>query len=166
MGRRGGKGVIGAILCLWSVRRLLSLPDGPHAHYDIDPGKRLVIPIVAGKGSQARRNQFADVRALALRSEELAPYVASESADSLRFYTRQQLEAGVRDPSRALIEIVAGETSESSVRGFATPTLILDEFAHLLGAGATVDSIRLYEAATPALATFTSSSLCLQTSSP
>lgn len=44
--------------------------------------------------------------------------------------------------------------------------LLLDEFAHVQGAGSTADSIEIFNAATPALAQFRDDVLTIQTSTP
>lgn len=165
VGRRGGKGFLAAILVAWRLWGLLLLGD-PQERLGISPGKPLHIPVVGSSATQAKRDAFGDIRHLLTSDPCFRPFVGACTAGQVTLLTPAQLAGGsVAGRDEGLLRISAHPTTETSVRGLAAPVLVLDEFAHQVGAGSTADSTAIYTAARPALAQF-EAPVVIQTSSP
>ena len=163
IGRRGSKGVMGAVMAAWQLWKLIEHGD-PQSHFGIAAGKRLEILVFAGKQDQAATNQFGDIAALVRDAPCFAPYIDKVTTNKITLYTPHQLKGGRR--TSPLIEVRAVETTQLGPRGPAVLTLILDEIAHVVGAGSTASAAQLYTAATPALAQFPTDAFIYQASSP
>ncbi len=167
LGRRGSKNFIVSIFMAWVIWRLIS-QDDPHEVYGIDPLKRLSALVFAGKKDAAIRNQVRDLVQMICTSPAFEPFHPIASTDGVVMFTPKQIAAGVdvTDRNKALIEIRASETTLAGPRGPATFMLGFDEFAFLQGAGSTVTSIELFEAAHPGTAQFGGDAPIIQTTSP
>lgn len=166
LGRRAGKSTIGAVLALYLMWRLLANGD-PQQTWGVPPGKAMAIGIVSVNRGNATRDQFGDVRGMLLNAPAFTRYVEVVQSDTIRLYTPRQLASGARKRrERGLLEIVAVSTTDTALRGPALVGLLLDEFAHISGAGSTSDGASILRAAAPALAQFRGHGLTFMASSP
>jgi hypothetical protein len=166
MGRRGSKSLLAAICAARMIYELLLLVD-PQDYFDIVPGKRLTIGVFAGQEDQARALLFRDIAGLIVHAPVLERFVAARTAGRLLLYSpRQLLERPDRRPEDAVLEIVARESTALAGRGPASPMVLFDEMAHMVGAGANRSAAEIFAAATPALAQFADFSMLVEASSP
>lgn len=166
LGRRASKSTMGAIVCLWQMWNLLALIN-PQEVLGLPARKRIMIGVFSTTASNASRDQFGDIAALLQESAAFAPFLQSVTSSRIRLYTPAQLAAGARGRKEAgLLEIRAVSTTASSARGPALVALILDEFAHLTGAGSTSDAAGIARSATPAVAQFRKEGFVFMASSP
>lgn len=167
IGRRGSKGYLAAILGAWQLYVLLTDGD-PHERLGVDPTKRISLVVFAGNKPQAIRNVFKDLKGTLMASDWFTPYLGRPTKEVIYVFTQRQLDEGVDTTNRdlALIEIRASETSDLGPRGSAVPVFFLDEFAHVRGAGATSDSVEIYDAAKPATGEFPLDACIITTTSP
>jgi len=169
MGRRAGKGFLMSISCAAVLWWLFCRPEGPHRFLHVAPTKRLNISVFAGKKDQAIGNLWRDIVDVILNSPCYAPFVAQppRGSDTLLLYTPDQLrEDATPDPDRALIEIVARETTRLAGRGPASVALFFDEMAYLMASGLSRSADEVYSAAAPANAQFGRYGFIGQVSSP
>ncbi len=164
LGRRGGKGHIGAISCGRIVAEVLALGD-PQAHFGIPRNKRIVIPVFAGNREQARFNLFADIAGLIIESPIFAPYVQALYRDKLVIATPADLARPDR-PFEGSIEIQAKESTGTSGRGLATIAQFYDEMAFVEPGTSKASAEELYTQATPALDQFGEWAALFELSSP
>jgi hypothetical protein len=167
LGRRGSKNFLVSVLMAWVLWHLISGED-PHERYGIDPLKRLSGLVFAGKKDAAVRNQVRDLVQMICTSPAFEPFHPIASSDGVVLFTPKQIAAGVdvTDRNKALVEIRAAETTLAGPRGPATFMLGFDEFAFVQGAGSTVTSTELFEAAYPGTAQFGGDAPIIQTTSP
>lgn len=165
IGRRGSKGLLGAIASAYVLWRLLATGD-PQANYGLPAGKQLHVLVFAGKHDQAKANQFKDIVDCIENAPCFQSYLAGRTADTLLLFSPAQVAAGVTDPARAAIVIRAAESTPLSGRGPASPLLLFDEMAHMTSAGSNRSAEEMYSAATPATSQFGTEALIYQASSP
>ena len=166
IGRRGSKNFIATIVLLWRIWKLLVLGD-PQAHYKLPTNKPLLIHVFGTDMATLRRNAFGDLVGLFNSAPCFAPFRGLSTATELTVLTPAQLASGARPgQDRGLIAVVAAATTFTSGRGAASPVLLFDEFAFLVGAGSTVSSTDIYDAASPAVMQFEDDGLIMQVSSP
>ncbi len=165
IGRRGGKGHVGALAAAYIIWHLLATGD-PQEHFGLPTGKQLQVFVFAGKHNQAKINQFADIANALERAACFAPYLMRRGTDTLYLRSPAQVAAGVSDPSRAAIIIRAAESTPLSGRGPAAPLQLFDEMAHMTAAGSNRSAEEMYSAAVPASAQFGTSAFIYQASSP
>jgi hypothetical protein len=165
VGRRGGKGFLGAVCAAYVLWHFLALGD-PQAHYGFAPGKQLRALVFAGKRAQAQANQFADLVSVISRAPCFAPFIAGVTGSSLTLYSPRQLAEG--DLSRELpaFELAAVESTNLAGRGPTAFLIMFDEMAHVVNSGTTRSAGELYRAATPALAQFGHDAFIYEASSP
>jgi hypothetical protein len=164
IGRRGGKGHLGSLVCARLLWELLALGD-PHAYFGIPPNKRIAIPIFAGNREQARFNLFGDIAGLLIDAPCFAPYVQAVYRDRLIIAT----PADLARPDRlheGSIEVIAKETTSSAGRGPATVAQFYDEMAFIDPATSQASAEAVYDAATPALDQFGEWAMVAELSSP
>jgi hypothetical protein len=166
-GRRGSKNFLVTIFMAWVLWQFISKED-PHETYGIDPLKRISGLVFAGKKDAAVRNQVRDLVQVICNSPAFEAFHPIPSSDGVVLFTPKQIAAGVdvTDRTQALVEIRAAETTLAGPRGPATFLLGLDEFAFVQGAGSTVNSTELFEAAVPGTAQFGGDAPIVQTTSP
>jgi hypothetical protein len=167
-GRRAGKGFLMSICCAGILWRLFCHPGGPHNLLPVLGIKRLNISVFAGKKDQAVGNLWRDIVELILNAPCFEPYVANKPrGDTLLLYSPSQLQDGRRpDPDRALIEIVARESTRVSGRGPASVALFFDEMAYMVPTGLTRSADEVYIGAEPANRQFGHYGFIGQVSSP
>lgn len=166
-GRRGSKNFLVTIFMAWVLWQFIS-QDDPHEIYGIDPLKRISALVFAGKKDAAIRNQVRDLVQVICTSPAFDAFHPIPSSDGVVLFTPKQIASGVdvNDRTKALVEIRAAETTLAGPRGPATFLLGLDEFAFVQGAGSTVNSTELFEAAVPGTAQFGGEAPIVQTTSP
>ncbi len=138
-GRRGGKGVIGAIAGARQNWKLLQLDD-PQWYYGVEPGKDLYGFVTATNLIQAKQFQFADLANAIISAKCFEPYivVAKEYFLALRTPadTRRIAEFQARGvtPQRLIASVrnVAMTSNSRSGRGAAGFMDVFDEMAHML----------------------------------
>lgn len=166
IGRRGSKNFVATIVLLWRIWHLLAMGN-PQEHYKLPAEKPLVIHVFGTDMATLRRNAFGDVVGLFNSAPCFVPFRGLSTNTELTILTPAQLGAGARaDHDRGLIAVVAAATTFTSGRGAAAPVLLFDEFAFLVGAGSTVSSSNIYDAASPAVMQFKDDGLIMQVSSP
>lgn len=166
LGRRAVKGFLVRTLVAWRVRHLIGLGD-PHGHYGIDPLKQLNLLVFGTKIDQTKRDQFGDIRNLLSAAPWFRGRLGRATTEMITVLTPGQIADGARpDVDEGLIAVRAVETTESAARGAAVPLLVLDEVAHITGAGSTADATAVLQAATPAAAQFRHDRMVILSSSP
>jgi hypothetical protein len=159
-GRRGSKGLMGAIMAAYQNWKLIQLDD-PQWHYGIERGKELYFYITASGLAQARSYQFADFANAVINAPCFKPFIASAKPSYVTFRTpgdvRRIADLTARGVTleREIASLINTAVSANSAasRGGAAFGVIFDELAHmLLGSGGgprTADSV--YNALTPSL---------------
>lgn len=167
LGRRGSKNYLGMLFMAWVLWRLISDED-PHERFGVDRSKVLTGLVFAGKKDHAYRNRVRDLVELITTAPAFRFSHPIAHGDGVVLFTPRQVGAGVdtRNPSKALIQIQASETTLTGARGPASFLLGFDEFAFLQGAGSTANSTDLYNSAYPSTTQFRGNAPILQTTSP
>lgn len=161
IGRRGGKGYIGAIACAYIIWTFLGMRD-PQTSFGIDPANDLEVLVFAGKKDQAIAHQWGDI-VKRIRSSQCFDEWTSESIRERmtiltvpdRAKRDRWAERGIRttiDP--ASIKILPKESTPVSGRGGSSFCIFFDEMAHVVKAVAKEDAGVVYEAARPSLDQF------------
>lgn len=166
LGRRASKSLLCAVVTTWQLWQLLRLPD-PHAHFGLPAGKRIAFLTFSTNRGNAQRDQFGDVVGLLRNAPAFSPFIAKISDTTVQLYTQAQLRHGARQRGEpGLIELSAVSTTRTAARGPAVLGLMLDEFAHLDGAGSTSDAADIAQSATPAQGQFRNEAIVMMASSP
>jgi hypothetical protein len=168
-GRRAGKGFCMSICCARVLWWLFCRPEGLHRFLHLPNTKRLNISVFAGKKDQAVGNLWRDIVELLLTAPCFKPFIARapRGGDTLLLYTPAQLQDGQRpDPERALVEIVARESTRVAGRGPASVALFFDEMAYLTPTGLSRSADEVFTAAAPANQQFGHYGFVAQISSP
>lgn len=161
LGRRGGKGYIGAICGAYVLWHFLCMSD-PQAHYSIDRDKRLAALVFAGKKEQAKQNQWRDLINIILGAPCFQPYISQSLGESLTIHSKESLGKGERLKGRGIdtsmdlasFEIIPKEATTMAGRGPASFLLYFDEMAHVIATGANRSADELYTSSTPSLDQF------------
>jgi hypothetical protein len=174
LGRRGSKGLIGAIAGAEQLAYFYSLDDW-QAHYGIDPGQDGYLSVVATSQGQAQRYQFADIR----RTVEKCRYLRSAISTSKEYYFSIRTPADVRNIAElknagvvvereiATLRAIALSASSTSGRGAVGFANFFDEFAFMItGTGSAKSGEEIYEAWQPSLDQFGKDALTYIPSSP
>ncbi len=175
MGRRGGKGWIGAILAAELISYMITL-DNWQDYYGIQPGKKCEISVLATNLDQAKKFQFLDISTAVNDCAFLRPYINQNNEYLLTVYTphdlrqmatRKALSGKDTDKDQASIRVQAMPAGSASGRGGAGLANFFDEFAFMLnGTGGPADSANVYKAYQPALKQFKKDGLTYIPSSP
>lgn len=174
MGRRASKGLIGGILGAEKMAHLISL-DNWQDHYGIAPGKDCYLNVIATNSIQAKKNQFADIRATVQSCEYLKRfistnneyYVSLQSPADLRLLAELQAQRIPIEHEVASIRCMATSSVSSSGRGSVSVMNFFDEFAHMLvGTDGPRSSESVYSAYQPSLDDFGKDSQTYLPSSP
>lgn len=178
IGRRGGKGYLGALCGAYILWHYICTYD-PQDHYGIDRDKRLAAMVYAGKKDQAKANQWRDLVNVIInapcftggRYKNLISRALGETLTVLAPHDRERvrsLEAsGVKtDMDMATFEIVPKEATLMGGRGPAAFMIFFDEMAHVVATGASRGADELYDSATPALDQFGKDGFVYAGSSP
>jgi len=161
IGRRGGKGYIGAISGAYVMWHYLCHVD-PQEHYSIAKDKRLAALVFAGKKLQAVQNQWRDLVNVIIAAPCFQPFISQSLGESLTVHSkvslgrREELAAqGVHTSmDLASFEVLPKEATTMAGRGPAAYLLFFDEMAHVIATGASRSAEELYTTATPALDQF------------
>lgn len=174
IGRRGGKGYLGALCGAYVLWNYLALGD-PQGWYGVDRDKKLTGLIFAGKKAQAKTEQFADLVNVVLGSNCFAPYISEPQAESLTIAAphdvirQQDLERkGIKsDRDMASFQLIPKEATLMAGRGPASFIQYYDELAHVSKSnGASATSEEVYESSTPSLDQFKQEAFIFEGSSP
>ena len=174
IGRRGGKGHLGALAGSYITWDYMNLPGGPQAYYGIDPEKRLTALVFGSKKEQAVANQWRDLASTILGGRCFQPYISRDQTERLTIYTpadllklqQQELSGLTSERDQASIEIVPSASTATAGRGPAAFMNYFDEQGHMVKTGAGVDAATLYSSATPALDQFGVDGFIFSGSSP
>ena len=174
LGRRGSKGLIGAILAVEMIARLIAL-DNPQKVYNIREGKDVFLNVGATSQTQAQRHQFADIRDIVEACAWLQPYIAETKDHQLRLRTpadvrriaQRKAEGIPIEHLMASIWVVALSASSVAARGATAFANYFDEFAfHVQGSGSIKSGEEIYEDWSPSLGQFKQEALTYVPSSP
>ena len=173
IGRRGGKGYIGALAGAYVLWHYLCLHD-PQAHYAIDRDKRLATLVFAGKKEQARQNQWRDLINVLIGAPCFQPYISQSLGESLTMHSKMSINRGAELESQgiktsmdlAAFEVLPKEATPMAGRGVAGNVLFFDEMAHVIATGASRGADELYDSATPSLDQFGTDGFIYAGSSP
>lgn len=124
IGRRGGKGYIGALSGAYVLWHYLCLVD-PQAHYAIARDKRLAALVFAGKKEQAKQNQWRDLINVLISAPCFQPYISQSLGESLTMHSKVSLGRGAELASQgvktsmdlASFEILPKEATPMAGRG-------------------------------------------------
>ncbi len=133
LGRRASKGLTGGIIGAEKIAYLVSLDD-PQEYYGIEPGKEIYLPVIATTETNAKRNQFGDIRRTVEGCAYLRPFVATNSENALYVQTPADMrriaamiaERLPLDREVSTIRCLPIASTSSSGRGFATYMNCLD----------------------------------------
>jgi hypothetical protein len=174
LGRRGSKGLIGALLAVEMIARLIAL-DNPQKVYNIREGKDVFLNVGATSQTQAQRHQFADIRDIVEACAWLQPYIAETKDHQLRLRTpadvrriaQRKAEGIPIEHLMASIWVVALSASSVAARGATAFANYFDEFAfHVQGSGSIKSGEEIYEDWSPSLGQFKQEALTYVPSSP
>lgn len=174
IGRRGGKGHIGALVGAYVLWNYMHRPGGPQEYYGIDRDKRLTAIVFAGKKEQAIANQWRDLTNTIASGPCFAPYISRHlgsmmtilaPSDLLRIQ-KQRLTGVETDNDPATFEILPSSSTLMAGRGPASFLQYFDEMAHIIATGSNRDAESLYSSATPSLDQFGKDGFIFAGSSP
>lgn len=127
MGRRASKGVLGGVVVAEHIAYFYSLDDW-QAHYGLPPGKDGYAMCLATNMVQAKRFQFADIRATVERCKYLQPAISTSKEYALTLRTAADLRRIARmekdnipiEREVASLRIMAMSSNSASGRGATT----------------------------------------------
>lgn len=164
-GRRGGKGMVTAVLALWEAWQLLRLRD-PQAHYGLPERKKIMLLVYGTSRETAERDLFGDIVGLLQEAGCFEPFIDDITKNRVRLFTPAQLERRRHGSTeRGLIVITASPTVPRSARGAAIKFLALDEAAFIDNGNAQIGT-ELYRAALPATMQFAGHAMIVLPSTP
>lgn len=150
IGRRGGKGHVGALMMAYVLWWYITLPD-PHEFFGIAAEKTLAVFVFAANHLQAQANQTADLIGIIESAPCFEPYIAGSYKGRLLLWSHQQLQQGETDPKNAAFEISARQATPTAGRGPAAIIIAFDEAAWMLPTGSSRSAQEVEDAALPAL---------------
>ena len=162
IGRRGGKGYIGALAGAYVLWNFLAYPN-PQEQFAIDRDKRLSAIVFAGKLAQARDEQWKDLASVILGAPCFTKFISESQRQSLTIKSKQdrvreaeRAARGIRTTQdMASFEIYPKESTVMSGRGPASFMLFFDEMAHVsTSSGASASAESVYDSSTPSLDQF------------
>lgn len=173
IGRRGGKGHVGALSGAYVLWHYLACGD-PQNEYGIDRDKKLQMLVFAGKKDQAKANQWGDLDKIIRGAPCFGPYISQSTTERLsvfaphdfaRIYDQNTREIeSTADP--ATFEILPKESTVMSARGPAVFAQFYDEEAHVVKSVAKNDASEVWESAIPSLDQFGKDAFVYEPSSP
>ncbi len=175
IGRRGGKGHLGAICSAYILWHFLNRPGGPQTFYGIDRDKTIAAIVFAGKKDQAKANQWGDLNKFVTNAPCFKPYLSKPLAESLTIYSpadllkiqRQKFDGSKRiEADQASFAITPSASTMMAGRGPASAIIMFDEMAHIIASGASRSAAEIYNAAMPSLDQFGVDGFSYQGSSP
>ena len=173
IGRRGGKGYLGGLCGAYVLWNYMA-KGNPQRFYGVDRDKRLVGLVFAGKLSQAKTEQWADLTKVIQGSTCFPPFISRVQAESLSIYSLDDLNRmqkmerrGITtDVDMATFSIIPKESTMMAGRGPAAFMQYYDEMAHVSSTTASASAEMVYQAATPALDQFKQDAFLYEGSSP
>lgn len=174
IGRRGGKGYLGALAGAYVLLHFLSPPD-PQAEWAIDRDKRLAAIVFAGKLSQARDEQWKDLSQVILGAPCFSEFISRAQTQRLTVFSQHDHIRRAERESRGIIsdidmasfEIFPKESTLMAGRGPASFMLYFDEMAHVdTSSGANASAEAVYSSSTPSLDQFGVYGFIFEGSSP
>lgn len=150
IGRRGGKGHVGALVMAYVLWWYITLED-PHGFFGIAKEKMLAVFIFAANHMQAEANQTADLIGIIESAPCFRPYIAASYKGRLLLWSHQQLQQGETDPKKAAFEISARQATPTAGRGPAAIIIAFDEAAWMQPTGSSRSAQEVEDAALPAL---------------
>lgn len=178
IGRRGGKGFIGALCGAYVMWHYICTYD-PQDYYSIDRDKRLAAMVYAGKKDQAKANQWRDLVNVILgapcySSGRYGNLISRPLGEALTVFAPHDRERIAELHSRgvdsemdmATFEAVPKEATLMGGRGPASFLIFFDEMAHVVATGASRGADELYDSATPSLDQFGKDGFIYAGSSP
>ena len=174
IGRRGGKGYIGALAGAYVLWHYLTKYD-PQEYYGIDRDKRLAAIVFAGKLQQARDEQWKDLTQVILGAPCFSEFISRPQAERLTVKAPNDLVRQAEREARGIksdmdistFEIFPKESTTMSGRGPASFMLYFDEMAHVsTSSGANASAEVVYDSATPSLDQFHQDGFIFEGSSP
>jgi hypothetical protein len=151
VGRRGGKGHVGALAGSRVLAHYITMWD-PQDAYGIDRDKKLQAIVFAGKKEQARDNQWRDLANVITGAPWYAPLINRSLGEVLTVFApsdRQRMidmkAAGIDTAmDMATFEIVPKESTLMAGRGPASFMQYYDEMAHVVATGANRSATEVY----------------------
>lgn len=150
IGRRGGKGHVGALMMAHVLWWYITLPD-PHEFFGIAEEKTLAVFVFAANHLQAEANQTADLIGIIESAPCFKPYIAASFKGRLLLWSHQQRQQGETDPKKAAFEISARQATPTAGRGPAAIIIAFDEAAWMQATGSSRSAQEVEDAALPAL---------------
>ena len=157
IGRRGGKGHLGAICSAYILWHFLNRPGGPQTFYGIDRDKTIAAIVFAGKKDQAKANQWGDLNKFITSAPCFRPYLSKALAESLTIYSpadllkiqRQKFDGTRIESDQASFAITPSASTMMAGRGPASAILMFDEMAHIIASGASRSAAEIYNCLHP-----------------
>lgn len=118
-GRRMSKSMLLAVVCLYELDKLISLPD-PASHYGLLPGSPIALFVISQSLQQVKDTLFAGIRGFA---EQSIYFKAMERSKKIEI-----LQTEIRCRSKN-VGLYAGHTNSKALVGYSIKLLILDEVA-------------------------------------
>lgn len=151
IGRRGGKGHIGAVAGAYVLWNYLALGD-PQGHFGVDRDKRLTAITFAGKKEQAQANQWKDLSDVIRGGPCFAPYISKAQGQRLTVYAPHDFarlhslwRRGIElETDIATFEIIPSASTLQAGRGPTSFMQHYDEMAHVVATGANRDAEAVY----------------------
>ena len=150
IGRRGGKGHVGALMMAYVLWWYMTLDD-PHEFFGIAAEKTLAVFVFAANHLQAEANLTADLIGIIESAPRFKPYIAASYKGRLLLWSHQQRQQGETDPKKAAFEISARHATPTAGRGPAAIIIAFDEAAWMQATGASRSAQEVEDAALPAL---------------
>jgi hypothetical protein len=124
IGRRGGKGHVGALSGAYVLWHYLATGD-PQGEYGIDRDKKLQMLVFAGKKDQAKANQWGDLDKVIRGAPCFGPYISQSTTERLSVFAPHDFariyDANVREvdstQDQATFEVLPKESTVMSARG-------------------------------------------------
>jgi hypothetical protein len=118
-GRRMGKSMILAIICLYELDKLISL-DNPAQHFGLLPNSPIALFVIAQSLDQVKNTLFAGIKGFA---EQSTYFKSLEKSGVI-----EMLQTEIRCKSKN-IGLYAGHTNSKALVGYSIKLLVLDEVA-------------------------------------
>ncbi len=153
LGRRSGKSMLSAIICLYETYKLIEMGD-PRKIYKVQQGDPIVVLNVAGSQAQAKDSVFDKMKGYILQS----PYFKSKmdpdsmKIGSVRFLTaadiqqNAELKAQGLPPIDGSIYLLSGTSNSDTQVGKSVIVVVIDEMASMVAKdGSKLSDRQLYE---------------------
>jgi hypothetical protein len=162
IGRRGSKGLLGALCGSYVLWHYLLMGD-PQKVHDVDRDKQLACFVYAAKKDQAKVNQWKDLVDVIVGGPCFTPFIprGQPTAETLKLNSPadeqkrlKRLRRGIITPPEPTFLIQPKESTVTAGRGPAAFMQFYDEMAWIVSAVAKATAEEVYGSATPALDQF------------